>query len=201
MRERYWTISNGLSVLRAIVAIPVAFLVTSDNPEHRWGAFGLIAFAALTDYLDGRIARQLNQVTEFGRIIDPIADKLGVGLVSLLLTIQGRIPVWFLIAVLFRDVAIIIGGAMIKVRSGETLPSNWAGKWTVTVLAAYLLVVVLDMPALNVLQTILLAGSVLMLALSFVVYLRRFLEVIRNPYVQMAPMADTAELTSSKSKI
>ncbi len=93
MAHRNWTISNGLSFLRILLVIPIAVLLL--QPEHRMLVVGLLLFAALTDLFDGYLARMLNEVSDFGKIIDPLADKIAVGVVCLILMVQGKVPLWF----------------------------------------------------------------------------------------------------------
>lgn len=197
MQERIWTISNFLSILRVIITLPVCFLLLSEDPTSRAWAVGLIVIAALTDYFDGRIARGFHQVTEFGKIVDPIADKIGIGAVGLVLALQGKIAWWFLVAVLLRDIAILAGGLFIRKRQGVTLQSNWIGKWTVTVLAAYVLMIVVDVESLDWLNSILLAASTVMLVVSFAVYLQRFVMVVKTPSsreVIVSPMSEQSKI-------
>src|SRR5437016_2295777 len=144
MPRQVWTPSNCLSFLRVILVLPIATLVASGIPERRLVAGGLILLAIATDYFDGVLARKLNQVTELGKIIDPVADKLAVGIVGVTLAINGKIPVWFILAALVRDVLIFVGGLYVKRTKGILLQSNLAGKWTVTVVSAYILAIVLE---------------------------------------------------------
>ena len=173
MTGRIWTLSNGLSLLRMALAVPVSLLLLSDAPGSRTTAAILIGVAALTDYLDGRIARRRGEVTPFGKIIDPVADKIGIGAVALVLTVQGALPVWFTGAVVGRDIAIMAAAALLAKRAGAIPQSDPIGKWTALVLALTVLTAVLD-PAdsLGILGPLVAAGTV-MIALSAASYTRR----------------------------
>ncbi|MBI1805910.1 MAG: CDP-alcohol phosphatidyltransferase family protein [Ignavibacteria bacterium] len=180
MGGRIWTISNILSFSRVLLVIPIAMLVVDAGVVARWYAVGLIVIAAFTDLFDGLIARKLNQVTEFGKIIDPIADKIAVGVVGVILTLQGSLPTWFLIIVLARDVAIFVGGMYIKNTKGITLQSNLVGKWAVTVIAGLILVTIINAPEIASLKVVLLYASMIMLLVSFTLYCKRFMDVMNQ---------------------
>jgi cardiolipin synthase len=173
MTGRIWTLSNGLSLLRMLLVVPVAILLLSGSPGARPWAAVLIAVGALTDYLDGMSARKRNEVTPFGKIIDPVADKIGIGAVALVLTVQGTLPAWFTLAVVGRDLA-IMGTASVLAKGGAGVPqSNPLGKWTAAVLAMTVFAGVLDpRDSTGVLGPAIVVGA-LMIALSSASYAGR----------------------------
>jgi CDP-diacylglycerol--glycerol-3-phosphate 3-phosphatidyltransferase len=178
MEQSIWTFSNALSFVRLLLAIPIAFLLMPNDSACNVYAALLMIVAAITDLFDGMLARKLNQVTDFGKIIDPIADKIIVGVVSVILAGQGKIPIWFLVIVLLRDIVIFLGGMYVRKSKGIILQSNWTGKWAVTTVALYVLIVVFDIQTIPWLKEVFLVASTLMLALSFALYTRRFLSVV-----------------------
>ncbi|MBI4549110.1 MAG: CDP-alcohol phosphatidyltransferase family protein [Ignavibacteriae bacterium] len=178
MTGQIWTASNILSLIRLLLVIPISWLLIADEPSYNFYTVLLILIAILTDFFDGRIARRFNQITEFGKIIDPIADKIAVGVVSILLTLQGKLPMWFLVAVLARDIAIFSGGLYIRKAKRIVLESNVVGKWAVTIVAVLLVVTVLDIDEIQWLKEILIALSAIFLILSFVLYLKRYVDVV-----------------------
>jgi len=101
-----WNLPNILTMLRiALVPFFVWFLL-ADNGEHgvwRWAAVGAFAVAIYTDKLDGDIARSRNLITNFGKIADPIADKLLTGSALVLLSALGELPWWITIVILVRE--------------------------------------------------------------------------------------------------
>ena len=181
MSERIWTISNLLSFSRIILAIPISLLLLSNEVTSKFYAVGLILIAAFTDLFDGIIARKLNQVTEFGKILDPLADKIAIAIFALILTQHGKLPLWFFLIVVIRDVLIFTGGMYIKKTKGIVLQSNLIGKWSVTSVAFLILFTVLDIPEIFLVKQIFLFLSTAMLWLSFIVYLKRFVNTISNP--------------------
>lgn len=173
MEDRIWTISNALSLLRILLVAPIVLLLHDVDAMRIW-AVALMVIAASTDTLDGWLARRLGQETELGRILDPLADKVAVGVVAVVLTLQGYIPLWFVVAALGRDLLILAGGLYVKRKKGRVLPSNMLGKVAVTVMAIYLVIAVLNLEQLELVELGLLVASCAMLALSFAAYVVRF---------------------------
>ncbi len=176
--SRIWTISNGLSLLRVLLVAPVVLLLGSSSDAGRVVLVLCIVFAALTDLLDGWLARKFGQVTELGKIIDPLADKISVGIVGAALALTGRIPPWYIFLVVGRDMVILAGGVYIRQRLRFTLQSTTLGKWAVTSVAVYILFVAMLRDQVLYVDGIFLFLSTLMLILSFVVYARRFFSII-----------------------
>ena len=162
-----FTISNGLSLLRALMAIPTAIAMLS---HQKTVAIVLFFISASTDYFDGLVARVRNEVSEFGRIADPIADKIYVAVAVILMLILDYVPLWLVIAILARDLLIMIGGIIIQRRTGDVLASNWTGKWTVGAISVTLLLLYMEVsPPVT---TIFLLLTVAMLILSLALYVR-----------------------------
>src|SRR5512142_3316042 len=118
MTGRVWTISNTLSFCRIVLVVPIVVLLLRNDAADRAVIGGLIVLAAATDFFDGLLARRLGQVSDLGKIIDPVADKLAVGAAGIALAIVGRVPVWFLVAALVRDLVILAGGVYIRSTRG-----------------------------------------------------------------------------------
>lgn len=173
-----WTISNALSLSRILLLVPISLLLLQDDPSKRWFVLALIIVTAMTDMFDGILARRFNQVTEFGKVIDPLADKTGIVVIGFILLLQHKIPLWFFTAAFLRDALILLGGLYLQRKKGITLPSNTTGKWAAAVMTVYLILSFLNLESLNEITTILLALSTLLLVLSFALYLRRFFTVM-----------------------
>jgi len=114
---------NALTLLRFVLAPLIAWLLLQRRDEL---AVALFAISALSDFVDGWIARRWNQRTRFGAVADPLADKLTGLLVVAVLTLQGTLPWWFAAAVVARDVAIVGGALAFHLRFGhvEMAPSR-----------------------------------------------------------------------------
>lgn len=176
---RFWTVANALSLTRCVLVIPVAVLLWRDGPLG-W-LLGLTVAAVLTDWFDGRIARWTHTVSEWGKVIDPLADKFAAVLAVSALTFrpaEPQLPLWFFGLVVGRDLAILAGGAWIAKRAGKVLMSAWAGKAASLWLALTVLAVILkaDPPVLNVCLWMT-AG---LFIFSFGVYVVRYLNAIRR---------------------
>ena len=178
MKREFLTVPNLLSLSRVVLLIPFIAVLYSSIPHREVWGLGLLFLAALSDRYDGILARRMRLESEWGRIVDPLADKIGAGVVALVLVLRGYIPVWFLAVIVARDLLIVAGGIHIKRTTGEVLPSNTAGKWAMGVVFLALCGGLMEVPA--PLMEILLAASVIMLGVSLVHYLRRFIQVIRS---------------------
>ncbi|MFA7290081.1 MAG: CDP-alcohol phosphatidyltransferase family protein [Melioribacteraceae bacterium] len=140
------TPSNLVSLFRFLLAIPTYFLLNNSlivNPNLRWIVFGILAIAYLSDILDGYLARKYNQITEMGKIIDPLADKFFVIILVIQLFRQNLLPLESLFVFLARDVIIFLGGILVQNRIKKVLPSNMLGKITVFTIGIFIIIIVL----------------------------------------------------------
>ncbi len=180
MPDRIWTVSNCLSILRMLLAVPVALLLLADTPEKRGVALGIIVIAILTDYLDGWFARKKGEITEFGKFIDPFADKLGLGITGAVLVVLGRIPLWFLVVLVVRDL-LILGGAGYIMRTRQmTTVSNVTGKWAVFAISLYVLISIFPAGTLAGVRDVLMYLSLVMMIVSLAVYAVRLVKILRT---------------------
>ena len=184
MRGKIWTISNLLSLSRIFLMVPVVLFFMSSMKHAREYAALFILLAVVTDALDGYLARLLHQESEVGKVIDPLADKVGVGIVVVLLCIFGDIPFWYAFLVLGRDVIILLGGIYIRRRKGIILPSNMPGKFAVSIVALALVLALLRYPIFAIAGQVSLWLSTGLLAVSFVVYTKRFIVTLKAPPVK-----------------
>ncbi len=142
------TISNFLSLLRVMLIVPIFQGLMQNTPEGNAWALFYMGLAITTDFLDGFLARRLDQVTDLGKVLDPLADKiciLGVGLTLALPFRDNPLPLWFLIVILGKDIAIVTGAFMIYRRRKIVPTSNIWGKSTSTIIAAMLVSYVLQL--------------------------------------------------------
>jgi len=138
------TISNFISLLRMLLVFPTAYFLSKINEVDSYRIVVILFFvgAFITDLLDGFIARKMNQITEVGKIIDPLADKIFVIMIVLQLFWMNEIPAIYFWIIILRDIIIFTGGIFVSRIIGKVLPSNLLGKITVASIAAYLLAVV-----------------------------------------------------------
>lgn len=174
-KNTIWTYSNGLSFLRALLTIPSAVLLWQG---HNYIALSVGILAYITDLLDGWLARKLDEVTEAGKIIDPLADKIYVGVITSILVIQDRLPLWFVLIVISRDLIIMLAGMYIAKRTGFVLPSNVPGKIAVFCMIVMMICVVAFLP--DVWIRVSMIAALVMLAVSFGLYCIRFVKTLRE---------------------
>lgn len=143
--KEIYTISNLLSFLRVLLAIPFWILFNDlTSPEMRMIAFALCLFAAVTDILDGYLARKFNEVTEFGKIIDPLADKICVAAIVIPLYTNNLFDATLFWIILSRDILIFASGIFLSKKIGKVLPSNFLGKIAVVTICLYFLMILGD---------------------------------------------------------
>lgn len=178
MKPDFFTLPNMMSLLRLILVIPFVLVMTSGIEHAKWWGVVIILVGAATDKLDGDLARWLHCESEWGRILDPLADKVAVAAIALVLLWLGAIPVWFVVILLARDLLILAGGVFIRRKTGAVLPSNPAGKWAVGLISLTLFLALIDHTMIAVPLGI--GVSLVMVLLSTAGYAKRFLEVYRT---------------------
>jgi CDP-diacylglycerol--glycerol-3-phosphate 3-phosphatidyltransferase len=108
--------------------------------EHNVTAVLIISgLAFASDYLDGYFARKRGEITDFGKILDPLADKIFFGTAAIIMIVQGLIPLYLAVIIVGRDILIFLGGIYIKQKTGIVVSSNKAGKLAVNVAAIALI--------------------------------------------------------------
>lgn len=134
-----WNVPNLLTTLRVLAAPLLAYCLMRAQYEF---AFYLFVGAAITDALDGWIARHFHQITHYGAIMDPLADKLVTLTCVILLTYLGWVPLWLTLAILIRDVLIVAGAFAYHHLFGEVeiRPSRLGKLHTLLVFALFALV-------------------------------------------------------------
>ncbi len=140
VKQEVLTLANAISLSRALIAVPILMLHHASGKEANWLIVALIAYAFVSDYLDGYFARKFNQVTEFGKVADPLADKICAIILFFYAVLLDIIPVFFLVILVIRDGLILIGSLMIKRKRGKYAMSVVSGKVAVNVLAIYWIV-------------------------------------------------------------
>ena len=130
---------NKLTIFRVILIVPFIVLLLGGNAGwfgentliSGWIALAIFIAASLTDLLDGKIARKYNLVTNFGKFMDPLADKLLVSSAMICLVEMGRIPAWVVIVIISREF-IISGFRLIASDNGVVIAASYWGKFKTT---------------------------------------------------------------------
>ena len=164
--KKIYTFSNFISFVRILLAIPIFYYISNiaDISGARYILLSLYVFVFLTDIADGYFARKFNQVSELGKIIDPLADKILVILVIAYLYYFEIIPAFYFWIIILRDVLIFFGGILVSKKIGKVLPSNYLGKATVLSIGFFIIIVTLGVKSDEFLYQIFIWLSV---ALSF----------------------------------
>lgn len=171
---------NKLTVLRVLM-IPffVWFTLVDLIPGYsKYIAVGIFIIASLTDLLDGKIARKYNLVTNFGKFMDPLADKLLVCAALICLISKGMIPAWIVIVIISREF-IISGFRLVASDNGVVIAASYWGKWKTTFQMLMIIVLLLDLGGIfDVLGQVLIWIALALTVISLIDYLVKNKHVI-----------------------
>ena len=164
---------NKLTVLRVIM-IPffVAALMAEggENPAFRYAAAAIFIIASLTDMLDGKIARKYNLVTNFGKFMDPLADKLLVCSALICMIELGQLPAWVVIIIISREF-IISGFRLVAADNGIVIAASYWGKFKTVFQMTAVILLIFNIPSLALLTNIVLAVAVVLTVVSLADYI------------------------------
>ena len=138
-QDRIMTLANSISISRILLAFPLVYILNFFSIEtQKWSLYvwGIILLIVLTDFLDGYVARKADEITNFGKVIDPVADKICLMVVLTFLIFEYKFPflIYFLLLSI-RDVYLIIIGVYLINMQEEVFQSNWTGKWFIGISA------------------------------------------------------------------
>ena len=152
-RKHDWaTVPNLLSLFRIILV--VIFCVFYFDVNTRWFSFAALVLSGLTDILDGYIARNFNQVSNLGKVLDPFADKLFTLSTVICFSISGFLPWWITSIIILKELFMIFGGVLLYKKVRGIIPSRWYGKFTtILFFATFILSLFFDL--MNIDKTIL----------------------------------------------
>lgn len=174
---------NKLTLFRVIL-IPffvVCLLIDPENQTLRYVADAIFIIASLTDMLDGKIARKYNLVTNFGKFMDPLADKLLVCSAMICLISTGQLAAWIVIIIVAREF-IISGYRLIAVENGVVIAANYWGKFKTVFQMIMIIVLVANIPSpiFYYLGQALIWISLALTVISLVVYILQNKEVLKE---------------------
>ena len=164
---------NKLTTLRVIMIPFFVFFLLWQNGENytfRMIALALFIIASLTDLLDGKIARKYNLVTNFGKFMDPLADKLLVCSALICLIELNALPAWMVIIIISREF-IISGFRLIASDNGVVIAASYWGKFKTTFQMVSVVLLILDIPALAFVTTICVWIALVLTIVSLVDYI------------------------------
>ena len=167
--------ANKLTILRVFMITVFLLVLYLDVPGANYWALGIFVIASLTDTLDGYIARHYNQTTDFGKFMDPLADKCLVTAAMLWFVEIGQMPAWALLVVIIREFA-VSGLRMVAADKGRVIAAGWSGK--VKTASTMVCIVLMLLPIPPVANRICTAVIVLTTIYSGVEYFMKNLDVL-----------------------
>ena len=174
---------NKLTIARVIM-IPffVLFLLTGlGGAASKWIALAIFIIASLTDLLDGHIARKYNLVTNFGKFMDPLADKLLVCAAMICLVEMGRLPAWIVIVIISREI-IISGFRLIASDNGRVIAASYWGKFKTTFQMLMICLMIADIAQIAVVTAAVMWIALVLTVVSLVDYLVKNKDVLSEQH-------------------
>lgn len=173
---------NKLTILR-VVLIPIfviCMLVEVSGDWAKWVALALFIIASFTDFLDGYIARKRGLVTDFGKFMDPVADKLLVCSAMICFVDTGMLPAWFVIIIISREL-IINGVRLVAAGNGIVIAASYWGKIKTVfqILMICFLIADIQWAPIQIFTSILCLGALVLTVVSLVDYLIKNKEVFK----------------------
>ena len=178
---------NKLTIFRVILIVP--FVVVLLGGEAGWfgdnsllyGGIALAIFivASLTDLIDGKIARKYNLITDFGKFMDPLADKLLVCSALIALIELGRIPAWMVIVIIAREFT-ISGFRLVAADKGVVIAASYWGKFKTVFQMVAVCLLIVDIPVLHILTQLILWIAVILTIVSLIDYLIKNKDVMKD---------------------
>lgn len=177
-------VPNRLTILRvAMIPLFVIAMLWQQLPYSDYIAGGLFIAACITDFFDGYLARKYNQVTTFGKFMDPLADKLLVcaALICFLADLQTNMPAWVVIIIISREF-IISGFRLVAAEKGVTIAASYWGKVKTFVQMAMSIFLVFHFQAgvFRIIESILIYASVILTIISLVDYIYKNRGVMKD---------------------
>jgi len=185
-----WNLPNALTTVRLLLVPLFLWLLLREDgtdPESRIAAVVVFILAMVTDYVDGKIARDRGLVTSFGKIVDPIADKALIGAALIGLSILGQVPWWVTAVILIREIGVTVL-RFVVIRHG-VIPAGRGGKTKTVLQTVTLVLLMLPLPdSWSWFTTALLAATVIVTLATGLDY-----------FVSAAQMRRTSERTAAKN--
>ena len=179
-KDRILTLANAISISRIVLSIPLVLLLNDNNLLL---AFIIIILIVLSDFLDGYVARKADEITNFGKLIDPVADKICMMVVAIYLIIVYKLPfLIFFVTLAVRDTFLIIIGIYLIFAQEEVFQSNTSGKWFMG-MSALMMVLFMFHEPLYIPRYILWCSymiSMILFSISTYEYIRRYLRYFKQ---------------------
>lgn len=172
---------NKLTIFRVLcIPVFVAFMLIESIPYNNYIAVAVFIIASLTDLLDGKIARRYNLITNFGKFMDPLADKLLV--CAALICLSGtKIPAWVVVIIISREL-FISGFRILAADQGIVLAAGWWGKFKTAFQMIMIIVLIVDIPLkiFDIIGWALIWISLALTIISLIDYVAKNIEVLKK---------------------
>ncbi len=177
---------NKLTIFRVVLIVPFVLLLLGESGGWKWFtalfggiveyvdyiALAIFIIASLTDLIDGKIARKYNLVTNFGKFMDPLADKLLVSAALIALVELGRIPAWIVIVIISREF-IISGFRLVAADNNVVIAANYWGKFKTAFQMVMVCLMIADIPGLQLVTDIVMWIALALTLISLIDYLAK----------------------------
>ena len=175
-----WTLPNKLTIARVILIVPFVVILLGAHAGYDWGFVTEYAdFISLADLADGKIARKHNLITNFGKFMDPIADKLLVCSAMICLIELGRIPSWIVVIIIAREFT-ISGFRLVASDRGRVLAASMWGKSKTVSQMIMVCLMLANISALQILTTIVMYVALALTIISLLDYLIKNWDVMKE---------------------
>jgi len=168
--SRILTVANMISLLRAFLALPIIY--TLQDQEWRLWTFLLILVGVISDALDGYFARKADEVTHFGKWMDPIADFICLTTVTFYLVLNDMFPMWVFTVYIFRYITIAVLAIYLINHSGYIISANWFGKWASGIMLLTVVLHIFYVPYLDLLKIPSMYIALVLLLISWMIYIK-----------------------------
>lgn len=174
-----WTVPNVLSLVRLLLlpVFAVLYLKSDNHPTWLYWSLAVLLFSGLTDLFDGMIARRFNQITEIGKLLDPIADKLTQITVLICVTVQHTELLPLAVICFIKETLQVIGGWILLFKKDIIRGSRWFGKFSTFLFYAVMLAVVFWKNMPHTVLIILIALVAASMLFSFFSYMAVFFKL------------------------
>lgn len=173
---------NKLTILRVIlVPVFVVFLMMDITGHDKWIALSIFIIASLTDMLDGKIARKYNLITNFGKFMDPLADKLLVCSAFICFIELDKLPTWMVLIVIAREF-IISGFRLVAADNGVVIAASMWGKYKTAVSMVMICFVIADLsnPVFYYITQVLIWASLILTVVSLIDYIVKNKDIFKG---------------------
>lgn len=173
--DNAFTLPNLISMSRLFFLPFIIVQLANNTMRGNLIVIFLMGLSGLTDYIDGFLARKMNLRSNLGRMLDPLVDKINIGVIFIFLSIYRTLPFWFVLMVIARDVIILTASLHLISKTRQIGESNLLGKYT---LVSYIVVMLSFVFQIPVFSTVILAVSAILTPISLFKYFKFYKNIV-----------------------